>query len=326
MPKPIASISLDLDNHWSYMKNHGTEGWEEFPSYLEVFVPMILEELEALGIKITFFIVGQDAALEKNHPYLKMIADGGHEIANHSFRHETWLQRYTEKELMEEIEKAHEAIFHATGKEPIGFRGPGFTWNRALLNILAEKGYSYDASTFPTFIGPLARRMYYKTARLSEEEKAARKDLFGKFSDGFQRLRPYIWKLDHGKRLLEIPVTTMPVFRIPMHLTYLVYLSSISEFLMMAYLHTAVFLCRLTRTRPSFLIHPLDILSGDQVTGLDGFPGMEISSTRKVRIFRKVMGLLKRRFTLVPMEALATRYSDTMSGQQTKQQGAMQVE
>ena len=27
-----ASLSLDLDNQWSYMKTHGDDGWESYPS------------------------------------------------------------------------------------------------------------------------------------------------------------------------------------------------------------------------------------------------------------------------------------------------------
>jgi hypothetical protein len=27
--KPLASLSLDLDNLWSYMKTHGDPGWED---------------------------------------------------------------------------------------------------------------------------------------------------------------------------------------------------------------------------------------------------------------------------------------------------------
>ncbi len=30
MSKKIASLSLDLDNKWSYMKTHGDAGWETF--------------------------------------------------------------------------------------------------------------------------------------------------------------------------------------------------------------------------------------------------------------------------------------------------------
>ena len=65
--KPIASLSLDLDNQWSYMKTHGDAGWESFPSYLDIVVPRVLAFLAERNIKITFFIVGQDAALAKNH-------------------------------------------------------------------------------------------------------------------------------------------------------------------------------------------------------------------------------------------------------------------
>jgi hypothetical protein len=39
---PAASISLDLDNLWSYLKTQGVSGWESFPSYLDVVVPRIL--------------------------------------------------------------------------------------------------------------------------------------------------------------------------------------------------------------------------------------------------------------------------------------------
>ncbi|MGS0525482.1 hypothetical protein ACU8V7_10075 [Zobellia nedashkovskayae] len=65
MSKPYLSLSLDMDNQWSYMKIHGEEGWEEYPSYLDIFVPHALQVLEELDLKITFFIVGQDAAFEK---------------------------------------------------------------------------------------------------------------------------------------------------------------------------------------------------------------------------------------------------------------------
>ena len=41
-----ASLSLDLDNQWSYMKTHGDQGWQEYPSYLDVAVPRILDLLE----------------------------------------------------------------------------------------------------------------------------------------------------------------------------------------------------------------------------------------------------------------------------------------
>ena len=62
--KPIASLSLDLDNKWSYMKTHGDAGWESFPSYLDCVVPRALNFLKERNLIITFFVVGQDAARE----------------------------------------------------------------------------------------------------------------------------------------------------------------------------------------------------------------------------------------------------------------------
>ena len=69
--KLTASLSLDLDDQWSYLKTHGDRGWESFPSYLDTLVPRALDFLTERRLKITFFVVGQDAALEKNHDALK---------------------------------------------------------------------------------------------------------------------------------------------------------------------------------------------------------------------------------------------------------------
>lgn len=313
MSKPYLSLSLDMDNQWSYMKIHGEDGWEEYPSYLDIFVPHVLKVLEDLDLKITFFIVGQDAAFESNHKYLKAIADAGHDIANHSFKHETWLHLYSKEEMKTEIDTAHDIIEKVTGKTPSGFRGPGFSWSRTLLEVLSEKGYKYDASTLPTVIGPLARAYYFSTSNLSKEEKEDRKEIFGKFSDGFRKLKPYYWQLKKEEKLLELPVTTMPVFRIPFHLSYLLYLSNISIHIAMLYLNIAIFLCKITRTEPSFLLHPLDLIGGDQIKSLAFFPGMNISSDRKIFIFNKVMRKLAKHFTLVDMnthvDAIETRSS-----------------
>src|SRR5262244_4112674 len=124
--KPIASLSLDLDNKWSYLKTHGDTGWESFPSYLDVLVPRVLGFLKARHLTITFFVVGQDAALDKHHELLQAIAAAGHEIGNHSFRHEPWLHLYSEAEIEAELARAEDAIEAATGVRPAGFRGPGF--------------------------------------------------------------------------------------------------------------------------------------------------------------------------------------------------------
>ena len=86
-----ASLSLDLDNEWCFMQTNGDSRWSEFPSYLPAVVPRILEFFASRDQKITFFIVGKDATIEENFEAIRSIADHGHEIGNHSFRHQPWL-------------------------------------------------------------------------------------------------------------------------------------------------------------------------------------------------------------------------------------------
>ena len=300
--KPIASLSLDLDNQWSYMKTHGDAGWEAFPSYLDIVVPRVLDFLKERDLKITFFIVGQDAALEKNHKAIRSIAEAGHEIGNHSFNHEPWLHLYSKPELIEEFEKTETALANITGKRPTGFRGPGYSLSPTVLEVLAERGYKYDCSTLPTYIGPLARAYYFfKSPEMSDDERAKRKKLFGKFADGFQSIKPYIWEIA-GTDLVEIPVTTMPVVKFPVHASYIIYLSTFSKTLARIYWRLTVEMCRLTNTQPSLLLHPLDFLSGTDIAELRFFPGMNLPAAEKRSIVGEMLDTLSSRFELVNLD------------------------
>lgn len=303
--RPLASLSLDLDNLWSYLKTHGDAGWEAYPTYLPTFVPLALELLARHRLSITFFIVGRDTMRPENIEPIRSIVAAGHEVGNHSFEHEPWLHEYNEHELALEVSSAEDVIVAATGQRPLGFRGPGFSWSPALLDLLANQGYLYDASTFPTFIGPLARRYYFRTAKLDDEARTSRELLFGSVREGFRPNRPYQWSLASGRRLLEIPVTTIPGVRTPFHLSYLLYLAGRSEALMRAYLGAAIALCRATGTEPSFLLHPLDLLGPADAPGLQFFPGMGLDRRRKAVLFSKVMDALGRHFELVSMGAHA---------------------
>ena len=297
--KTIASLSLDLDNQWSYMKTHGDAGWETFPSYLDVVVPRVLQFLKERGLKITFFIVGQDAALEKNREAISSIAAAGHEIGNHSFNHEPWLHLYSKEELIEEFDKTEKALADVTGKRPVGFRGPGYSLSPTVLEVLAERGYEYDCSTLPTYIGPLARAYYFfKSPEMSDEERNKRNKLFGKFSDGFQKLKPFMWKVG-CKSLVEIPVTTMPVFKFPIHASYIIYISTFSKTLARVYWRTAIEMCRMTNTQMSLLLHPLDFLSGEDVPELKFFPAMNLPIEKKMEFVGEILEVFADKFEVV---------------------------
>lgn len=301
MSKPIASLSLDLDNKWSYLKTHGDAGWQSFPSYLDIVVPRVLRFLQERNQRITFFIVGQDAALPENRAVLRSLAEAGHEIGSHSFKHEPWLHLYSEKEIETELAMAEESIEAATGVRPRGFRGPGFSCSASTLNVLIRRGYQYDASTFPTFLGPLARLYYFMTARFSSDEKDKRKQLFGKLSDGFRPLRPYRWKTDAGT-IVEIPVTTMPGPKLPIHASYLLYLATFSAFTARLYMRMAVRMCKLTRTAPSFLLHPTDFLDTQDAPEMAFFPAMKMPHEKKLALMGKFLDRLGAHFQVLPMQ------------------------
>jgi hypothetical protein len=298
--QPIASLSLDLDNKWSYLKTHGELCWESFPSYLDVLVPRVLKFLQERKLTITVFIVGQDAALEKNREALEAIAAAGHEIGNHSFHHNPWLHLYSEEEIETELANAEERIERATGQRPIGFRGPGYSLSEATLRVLVRRGYLYDASTFPSLIGPMARAYYFMTARFSPEDIRQRKMLFGTLRDGLRPIKPYQWRVENGA-LIEVPVTTMPLFKVPIHLSYVMYLSSFSPAMAMGYFQTAIKLCQLTGTQPSVLLHPLDFLGYDDEPRLSFFPGMKLLSERKLEMMDEALHSLSAQYEVVTM-------------------------
>ena len=131
----------------------------------------------------------------KNYDALASISDAGHEVGNHSFHHEPWLQLYSIEQIDEELARTEEHLERVTGQCPVGFRGPGFSLSPDVLRVLSRRGYQYDCSTFPTFLGPLARLYYFMTAKLDEKQKNERKKLFGTISEGFRPLRPYLWNV-----------------------------------------------------------------------------------------------------------------------------------
>ena len=290
------------------MKTHGDSGWESFPSYLDLLVPRVLDFLKARKLTVTFFIVGQDAAMEKNHEVLRSIAAAGHEIGNHSFHHEPWLHLYSEDATELDVRLAEEHIESATGQRPVGFRAPGYSLSPTVLGVLGRRGYHYDASTLPSLLAPLVRTYYFTTAQFSPEQRRQRKLLGGTLRDGLRPIRPYRWRMDNGT-LIEIPVTTMPVFRIPIHLSYLMCPGVFSPALALGYFDAALKLCRLTGTPPSLLLHPTDFLGCDDSQPLPFIPGMNLRSERKMELVSEVLGRLSSKFSVLTLRQHALEAS-----------------
>jgi hypothetical protein len=166
--------------------------------------------------------------------------------------------------------------------------------------VLKRRGYLYDCSTFPTYLGPLARAYYFMTTKLTPEEKEQRKKLFGTLDEGLRPNKPYRWQIDGGE-LVEVPVTTMPIFKIPIHVSYVLYLSMFSRALALLYFKIALGMCRLTGVQPSILLHPLDFLGCDDTDELAFFPAMRVESSKKIEVVSEVVRMMTDHYQVVPM-------------------------
>lgn len=304
--RPQASLSVDLDNTWAYLRTAGIPEWSDYPSCLDVVVPRILATLGEQRLAMTIFVVGKDASLSCHRNLLEAVSAAGHEVGNHSFHHEAWLHLYSDGEIADEVARSEDAIEEATGQRPLGFRGPGYSLSGSTLQVLVDRGYRYDASTLPTYIGPLARAWYFRTSRLEPEERARLGALFGGFRDGLRPNRPYRFAIGDAE-LLEIPVTTMPFLRVPIHLSYVLWLASFSMALARRYFAVALGLCQVTACSPSILLHSLDFADRTDVPELSFFPGMSLSRHAKSELMTWCLARLVERFDVLTIGEQAAR-------------------
>jgi peptidoglycan-N-acetylglucosamine deacetylase len=104
------------------------------------------------------------------------------------------------------------------------------------------------------------------------------------------------------KTITEIPVTTLPVFKTPIHASYVIYLSTFSKTLARSYWKTALEMCRLTGTELSLLLHPLDFLSGEDAPELKFFPAMNLPVEKKLEFVGELLGTFAKSFSISNMQ------------------------
>ncbi len=151
----LASLSIDLDALRHYFRIHGLssdrgdEAAGPDPVYTKA-VERFGELCRRLGIRGTAFCIGMELERPEAETAIRGLAAAGHEIANHTFSHDYALARRPPSEIAGEVRRGGEAVARVSGRAPVGFRAPGYTLSSALVAALAEQGYRYDSSAFPT--------------------------------------------------------------------------------------------------------------------------------------------------------------------------------
>ncbi len=106
----------------------------------EEYIPAMLTEFEKSKAKVTFFVTGRWA--EKNPEMLKQMAQAGHSIQNHGYRH-VHFNALGSAEVGTEIKKAEDIIFNITGQRSTFFASPYGEYNSRLVKAVNDIGYQY---------------------------------------------------------------------------------------------------------------------------------------------------------------------------------------
>jgi peptidoglycan/xylan/chitin deacetylase (PgdA/CDA1 family) len=125
-----ASLLLSVhfeDWHQLVHRAAGVPDWDVADSALERQTAAVLDVLDELGAKATFFFLGITA---RRYPELvREVVARGHEPACHGFAHER-VYRQERAAFTEDVATAAALIGEICGRRPIAYRAPAFSINR----------------------------------------------------------------------------------------------------------------------------------------------------------------------------------------------------
>jgi hypothetical protein len=288
----ILCVTVDLDEIRCYHNIHGLKSPVEKDSANAVYrraMPRIADFMQDLGIRGTFFAVGDDLIENPEAgEVLRKLALAGHEIANHSMSHPYELTLMGEQEQSEEISRCADVIERFTGMRPRGFRAPGYNVHLGLLDKVSDQGYTYDSSVFPCPAYLAAKTVAIGAKGLLGLES---RSIIGDPRVLKAPTRPYrlgregIWTTGNG--LCELPISVVTPARLPF----------IGTSLTMMGMTAATLLARAAR-RMGFVnleLHGIDFLDakGDGLGYLAKHqPDLKISMKKKIAILHKVVKVM----------------------------------
>ncbi len=144
-----ACVTFDMDADSLVHIAHPTDGHSRVSAISmlqygpKVAIPRILDSYASLGIRQTFFIPAW--CIETYPEAVEAILKGGHEIAHHGFLHEH-PREVSDSDEAHWLDRGIEVIVRATGQRPRGWRAPLYNFSHRSADLLAARGFAYDAS------------------------------------------------------------------------------------------------------------------------------------------------------------------------------------
>lgn len=183
------AMTVDVEDYYhvaAFAKVIKPADWPKWPSRVEANTDKLLQLFDDANIKITFFILGWVA--ERYPELVKRIRAQGHEIASHGYSHQL-IYKQTPEIFRAETAKSKQILEDLIQVPILGYRAASYSITRKslwALDILAELGFTWDSSIFPT------HHDNYGIPDSPEE--------------------PYTIITTSGARLTEFPLTTARVF------------------------------------------------------------------------------------------------------------------
>lgn len=110
----------------------------------KVGLPRILNLLDRYSIKSTFFVPGWVA--ETYPESVQEIAQRGHEVGAHGYKHENLAQLNSQHDEVEAFRKSIDQLQTIVGQRPAGFRAPDWEFSPYTIENLIKFDFKYDSS------------------------------------------------------------------------------------------------------------------------------------------------------------------------------------
>src|SRR6266511_4587863 len=147
--RPRLLLSIDFEDwHQLVHRRLGLSDWDRPYDALERETAALLDLLDEIGARATFFLLGMAVANQRE--LAQEIARRGHEPASHGYAH-VRVYKQTRDEFRTDLERALETIDASTGRRPVAYRAPAFSINRRTpwaYEVLAELGFRCDSSQY----------------------------------------------------------------------------------------------------------------------------------------------------------------------------------